>query len=85
MIICVYRKLQEISFSLRLWRNRWCITYPETDLQDYVQKITLEKSNYVTAGFSTAELNFHMCCNPMNLPVFYRSETIAVGYNSLLL
>lgn len=71
MIICIHHKLQEISFSLLLWRNRWCTSYPKTALKDYVPKITLEKSNSVRAGFSAAELHFHVCCNPINPSVFY--------------
>lgn len=33
--------------------------YPETDLQDYVQKITLKKSNYATAA---AQLQLKFLC-----------------------
>jgi len=38
MTICIYHKLQAISFSLDLLRNRWCPVYTEINLQSYVQK-----------------------------------------------
>lgn len=67
-------KLPEISLSLHSWRNRWCTAYLETDLQDYVQKITLEKSNYATAA-AQLQLNF-LYCNPINPAPFYSLQLL---------
>lgn len=57
MIVCVYPKWQKIPGSLDVTRNVWRTAYSESNLRDYVQKITLEKSDYLTAGFATSDLN----------------------------
>lgn len=68
-------KLPEISFSLHSWRNRWCPAYPETDLQDYVQKNHSGEIKLCNSCCSAA-VKLPVCCNPINPAPFYSLELL---------